>query len=117
LLGHPATIFLPFWQCRSRATSVSNLSGRCVGQLTIVNGDYSENGSCQYWNAAGDKIFGVYARNGDPAKAEGTWHVVQGTGKFEGMTTEANWKPIAAFPPVPNVLSTCDHEWGTYTLK
>ena len=24
--------------------------------------------------------------------------MVQGTGKFEGMTTEANWKPVAALP-------------------
>jgi hypothetical protein len=92
-------------------------SGRCLGQFTIIQGEYSETGSCQYWNAAGDKIFGVYSRKGDPAKAEGTWHVVQGTGKFEGMTSEANWMPKAAFPPVPNVASTCNHEWGTYTLK
>lgn len=94
-----------------------NMTGRCLGQFTIISGEYSETGSCQYWNAAGDKILGVYSRKGDPAKAEGTWHVVQGTGKFEGMTSEAKWIPITAFPPVPNVGSTCNHEWGTYTLK
>ena len=44
-------------------TPLYNMSGRCVGQFSIINGDYSENGSCQFWNAAGDKIFGVYARN------------------------------------------------------
>jgi hypothetical protein len=93
------------------------LSGRCLGQFTIINGDYSETGSCQFWNAAGDKVFGVYARKGDPAKAEGTWHVVQGTGKFEGMTSEGKWMPIGAFPPEPNVISTCNHEWGTYSVK
>src|SRR5215831_16213563 len=92
-------------------TPYHNMSGRCVGQFTIINGEYGESGSCQYWNAAGDKIFGVYARKGDPEKAEGTWHVVQGTGKFEGMTSEANWKPIAALTPVPNVASSCNHEW------
>ena len=92
------------------------LSGRCLGQFSIINGDYSENGSCQFWNAAGDKMFGVYARKGDPAKAEGTWHVVQGTGKLEGITLEGKWTPIV-LPPVPNVASQCNHEWGTYTLK
>ena len=86
-------------------------------QFTIIDGDYSESGSCQYWNAAGDKIFGVYARKGDVAKAEGTWRVVQGTGKFEGITSEGNWIPLAPFPPVPNVATQCNHEWGTYTLK
>ena len=98
-------------------TPFYQMSGRCLGQFTNINGDYNENGSCQFWNAAGDKIFGVYTRKGDPAKAEGTWHVVQGTGKFEGMISEGKWMPKAAFPPVPNVASTCSHEWGTYTLK
>jgi len=75
-------------------TPLYMLSGRCLGQFSIINGDYSENGSCQFWNAAGDKMFGVYARKGDPAKAEGTWHVVQGTGKLEGITLEGKWTPI-----------------------
>jgi hypothetical protein len=98
-------------------TPFYHLSGRCVGQFSIINGEVSENGSCQWWNAAGDKIFGVYARKGDPAKAEGTWRAVQGTGKFEGVISEGKWMPIGAFPPVPNVGSTCNHEWGTYSLK
>jgi hypothetical protein len=68
-------------------TPYYNMSGRCLGQFTIINGDYSETGSCQFWNAGGDKIFGVYTRKGDPAKAEGNWHVVQGTGK---LTRHAN---------------------------
>ncbi|WFU43412.1 hypothetical protein QA640_13755 [Bradyrhizobium sp. CB82] len=98
-------------------TPYQNLSGRCVGFLTIIKGDYSETGSCQFWNAAGDKVFGVYARKGDPAKAEGTWHVVQGTGKFDGLTDEGKWMPVGAFPPVPNVASACNHEWGTFSTK
>jgi hypothetical protein len=98
-------------------TPFYNLSGHCVGQFSIINGDYNENGTCQYGNAAGDKIFGVYARKGDPAKAEGTWHVVQGTGKFAGMTSEGTWMPVAPLPPVPNVASTCNHERGTYSIK
>jgi hypothetical protein len=93
------------------------MSGRCLGQFTLINGDYNETGSCQFWNANGDKIFGLYSRKGDPAKAEGTWHVVQATGKLEGMTSEGKFMPIAAFPPVPNILSTCNHEWGTYNTK
>jgi hypothetical protein len=93
------------------------LSGRCVGSFMIINGEYSEGGGCEYWNAAGDKFFGVYARKGDPAKAEGTWHVVHGTGKFAGMTVDGKWMPNGTLPPVPNVASTCNHEWGTYSIK
>src|ERR1700751_1206296 len=98
-------------------TPYYRLSGRCLGQFTLINGDYNETGSCQFWNANGDKIFGLSAGKGDPAKAEGTWHVVQATGKLEGMTSEGKFMPIAAFPPVPNILSTCNHEWGTYNTK
>ena len=93
------------------------MSGRCVGAFTLINGDWNENGSCEYWNAAGDKLFGVYARKGDPAKAEGTWHSVHGTGKFAGMTVDGKYIPATNFPPVPNVASTCNHEWGTYSQK
>jgi hypothetical protein len=93
------------------------LSGRCVGAFTLINSDYNENGSCEFWNADGDKVLGVYARKGDPAKAEGTWHVVHGTGKFAGMTGDSKWMPVTNFPPVPNVISTCNHEWGTYSTK
>jgi hypothetical protein len=57
-----------------------------VGSFTIISGDYD--GSCEYWNAAGDKIFSIYARKGDPTKAEGAWHVVHGTGKFAGISME-----------------------------
>jgi hypothetical protein len=59
-------------------TRYYNMSGRCVGRFTLINCDYNESRSCQFWNAASDKILGVYARNGGPAKAEGTWRVTQG---------------------------------------
>ena len=52
-------------------TPYHNMSGRCLGQFNIINGDFSDNGSCQFWNAAGDKIFGVYIRKGDPARRAG----------------------------------------------
>jgi hypothetical protein len=101
----------------TEGTPYYNMSGRCLGQFTQINGDYNESGSCQFWNANGDKMFGVYSRKGDPAKAEGTWHVVNATGKLEGMTSDGKWMPISAFPPVPNVISGCNHEWGTWTTK
>jgi hypothetical protein len=36
-------------------TPLYMLSGRCLGQFSIINGNYSETGSCQFSNAAGDK--------------------------------------------------------------
>ena len=92
-------------------------SGRCLGSFTVIKGEVNESGSCEFWNAAGDKYFGVYSRKGDPAKAEGTWHVVNGTGKFAGMSMEGKWMPIGDFPPVPNYGGGCNHEWGTYSIE
>ena len=95
------------------------MSGRCVGSFTIVSGDYNESGGCEFQNAAGDKFFSIYSRKGDPAKAEGTWHLVHGTGKFAGMSMEGKWMPVTAFPPVRTgeLPPTCNHEWGTYSIK
>jgi hypothetical protein len=101
----------------TEGTPMYMMSGRCVGAFTLINGEVNDNGSCEYWNAAGDKYFGVFARKGDPAKAEGTWHFVNGTGKFAGITGDSKWMSVTNFPPVPNVLTTCNHEWGTYNLK
>jgi hypothetical protein len=71
-------------------TPIYRLSGRCLGQFNVIKGGQNESGSCQFWNADGDKIFSVYERKDDPARTEGTWRVVQATGKLEGMTWEAN---------------------------
>ena len=101
----------------TEGTPFQMMSGRCLGAFTLINGDWNENGSCEIWNATGDKIFFVYARKGDPAKAEGTWQDVHGTGKFAGITGEGKWIPVTNFPPVPNVAPTCNHEWGTISVK
>ena len=93
------------------------MSAHCVGSFANISGEQDINGSCEYWNAAGDKYFGIFARKGDPAKAEGTWRFVHGTGKFAGISGEGKWMSIGEFPPVPNVGSGCNHEWGTYSTK
>jgi hypothetical protein len=94
-------------------------SGRCLGAFSIVNGQQDENGSCEFVDAAGDKYFLVYARKGDPAKAEGTWRFVHGTGKFADMTGEGKWMPIGTFPAsgMPNMSNGCNRQWGSYNMK
>jgi hypothetical protein len=91
------------------------MSSRCLGSFTEINGDHNENGSCEFVNASGDKVFLVYARKGDPAKTEGTWHFVHGTGKFSHVSGEGGWIPTDNFPPTePNMMTSCNREWGTY---
>lgn len=95
------------------------LSAHCAGSFVNIGDQVDEHGACEYVNAAGDKFFGVYARKGDVVKAEGSWHVVHGTGMFEGMTMDGRWTSIGAFPPTgtPNTTSACYHDWGIYSVK
>jgi hypothetical protein len=72
------------------------LACRCLGTSTINAGDYAENGTCECANASSDKI---WERRGDPAKAEGTWHVVHGTGKFAGWKIDSKWHPEGTIRP------------------
>ena len=95
------------------------LSARCLGAFSDVSGVHDENGSCEFVDAGGDKYFVVYSRKGDPAKAEGAWRVVHGTGKFADMSGGGKWMPIGNFPPsgMPNMFNGCNHEWGSYNMK
>jgi len=101
----------------TEGTPFRMMSGQCLGAFSDVSGQHDENGSCEFVDAAGDKFFGVYSRKGDPAKAEGTWRVVHGTGKFADISGGGKWMPIGNFPPsgMPNMFNGCNHEWGHTT--
>jgi hypothetical protein len=98
--------------------TLEKLSGRCLGAFSIIDGQLDENGTCEWVNATGDKLFSVYARKGDPAKDEGTYHYVKGTGKFAGVAGGGKWMPIRIFPSATGAPATgCIHDWGSYTIK
>ena len=103
----------------TEGTPFRMMSGRCLGAFSSVKNEYDENGSCEFVNEAGDKYFVVYSRKGDPAKAEGTWRVVNGTGKFADMSGGGKWMPIGNFPPngMPNMFNGCNRESGSYNMK
>jgi hypothetical protein len=103
----------------TEGTPFRMLSGHCVGAFSNVSGQYDENGSCEWVDAGGDKFLGVFARKGDPAKAEGTWQIVHGTGKFADMSGQGKWMPIGTFPAsgMPNMINGCNHDWGSFSMK
>jgi hypothetical protein len=101
-------------------TPLERSSGRCLGAFSIIDGQLDENGTCEWVNATGDKAFSVYARKGDPAKTEGTYRFVKGTGKFAGVTGGGKFIPIGTFPPppgAPGMATGCNHDWGSLTIK
>jgi hypothetical protein len=101
-------------------TALDRMSGRCLGAFSIIDGQLDDNGTCEWVNATGDKAFSVYARKGDPAKAEGTYRFVKGTGKYAGITGGGKYMPIGTFPPAPGapgMTTGCMHDWGSLTTK
>ncbi len=104
----------PGWE----GSPLKMISSHCLGAFSIVSGQYDENGTCEFVDADGDKMFNTYGRKGDPVKAVGTVQFVHGTGKFAGITGEGKFIPIGTFPPAaPNMATGCNHEWGTYNIK
>lgn len=103
----------------TEGTPFRMMTARCLGAFSSVSGAHDENGSCELADPAGDKYFVVYSRKGDPAKVEGTWRVVHGTGKFADMSGGGKWMPIGNFPPsgMPGMFNGCNHESGTLNMK
>ena len=91
-----------------------NVTGTCVGSWTFIDGQYSESSYCEYTDASGDKFFGVASRKGDE---DGNWKVIGGTGKYQGMTDTARWKPITNSPQPDGKSVGCLRTWGSWKLK
>ena len=61
-------------------------TGKCLGTLHIVKGEYEDSGSCVFIRRDGDKIFATYKAKGKPGgAAKGTITIVGGTGKCTGI--------------------------------
>jgi hypothetical protein len=90
-----------------------NMVGRCNGAWTLIMGEYNELGTCEYTDAAGDKLFGVYTRKNQ----DGTWKVLAGTGKYDGLESTGTWTPYTQFPAIQGEAASCFHQTGKYKLR
>ena len=63
-----------------------NTTGKCLGFLHVIKGEYEDSGSCVFIRRDGDKIFATYKAKGKPGgAAKGTITIVGGTGKCTGI--------------------------------
>jgi len=63
-----------------------NTTGKCLGSLHVVKGEFNESGSCVLIRRGGDKIFITYKAKGKPGgTAKGTITITGGTGKCAGI--------------------------------
>ena len=63
-----------------------NTTGKCLGSLHVVKGEFNESGSCVLIRRGGDKIFITYKAKRKPGGTiKGTITITGGTGKCAGI--------------------------------
>ncbi len=85
----------------------------CVGVGTIIEGKYSRTGFCNNVDNDGDKILGKFTAAGE----KGSYEIINGTGKYEGMKANMTFDVIGQFPMVrQGTMVGCIRATGRYTL-
>ena len=90
-----------------------DVSGKCNGAWQILDGEFTEMGSCDYVDLAGDRFFGIYTRK----NLDGTWKVIGGTGKFADMEQAGVWKPFGDYAQIGGEFRGCSQFTGHWKLK
>jgi hypothetical protein len=75
-------------------------SSQCVGSLKIIKGKFEEFGLCTATRSDKDKVFMSYEGTGGGGMAKGTFTLVGGTGKCEGLTGSGEWTRTSLQGPV-----------------
>jgi hypothetical protein len=90
------------------------LSFRCIGMNTSFDGKTSVATVCEAVDKDGDKMLNHFVQS----EGRLVRTTVAGTGKFEGISTEANVVSLGPFPPVkPGTFQNCNHQTGSYRIK
>ena len=90
-------------------------TARCWGTIGIFGGRASHIGYCEMVDMDGDKWLMEY--RGKEDNSGGTYTAVLGTGKYDGMTVQGEYK-LDFYPGLgPDGYSGCHHNKGTYKLR
>ena len=79
----------------------SSASTRCVGSFHAIKGAFNNNsGFCVYMDAEGDQWFSTYDSAGQIGQGKGTYTIVGGTGKYQGISgggefTYTDMRPVS----------------------
>lgn len=95
-------------------SAFDKLSFRCMGMSTSFDGKASNVTVCEAVDKDGDKMLNHFALS----EGRTVRSTVAGTGKFEGITTDATVTPLGPFPTIkPGTFQGCNHQVGSYRLK
>ncbi len=98
------------------------MSLRCVGLNSIIDGKFSAMTFCETVDKDGDKIptrliVGSVEGVGQDDTHVGETTVIAGTGKYEGMTRTATAENYPIRLAKPGIVQRCGRSTGTYKLK
>jgi hypothetical protein len=90
------------------------LSFRCLGMNSNFDGKAANNTVCEVVDKDGDKMLNHFVQS----EGRVVRSTVAGTGKFEGISTEATVTALGPFPTVkPGAFQGCNHQTGTFRFK
>jgi hypothetical protein len=93
------------------------MGSRCYGVYVNLNGQPKESGMCELTDLDGDKWYMQYQGTWDGGG--GTYKAVHGTGKYDGMTLEGEYRIDSSWGNASKEVSFqgCNPNKGTYKLK
>lgn len=92
-----------------------NMSFRCVGLSSSLDGKRSAHTVCEAIDRDGDKSLSDFSFTSDGTLVRKT---IAGTGKYEGMVESGTATPLGSYPPIkPGTFQNCNRQTGTYKLK
>ena len=94
------------------------MGARCYGVWKNSDGSVTEAGGCELTDLDGDKWW-MDVTKAAPDGAGGYYKAVWGTGKYEGMTLQGEYRNDSNFgsPGKDVVVAACNPNKGTYKLK
>ena len=92
-----------------------NMTSRCIGVGSNVNGKLAGNGFCKYLDPDGD--VSVIAYTASDKFGEGSWKYVHGAGKWTGIQGGGIYKVFTRGKPiVAGTLQNCNRVTGTFAV-
>jgi len=91
-----------------------NCTGHFEGVMKVISGKRYENAYFKLMGPDGDSIVGEVIRAGTE---EGTYKLLQGTGKWKDITGEGKSRTIGSGKPIaPDTFQMCNKIMGTFEL-
>ena len=93
-----------------------NMTSRCIGVGSNMNGKPAGNGFCKYVDPDGDVHVTAYTAASDKP-GQGSWRFVHGTGKWAGIKGGGTYKVFTSGKPiVAGTLQNCNRVTGTFAI-